>query len=217
MASTLSEHESKELLRAAGLAVPPEYLAEDATAAIRAAEALGFPVAVKLCGRGIAHKTERNLVRLELSDATAVRRAGEDLLASRASGDGDACLLVCSMVHGRRELIAGLVRDPVFGPCVMLGLGGIFAEVVGDVAFAVAPLVGPDAEELIDALQYRHLLGAFRGEPAVDRDRLADVLETLGRLGAERSEIRAIDINPLIVCGGAPVVVDALVELDGTP
>lgn len=212
---TLSEHESKELLRAAGIAVPPEHLVDDPQAAARAAATLGFPVAVKLCGRRIAHKTERNLVRLGLSDAETVRHAGESLLAARRADDGDARLLVVPMIPGRREIIAGLVRDPVFGPCVMLGLGGIFAETIGDVAFAVAPLVGSDADDLIGALRYRRLLGPFRGEPAVDLARLAHVLETLGRLGVERAEIRSIDVNPLIVSGDVPVVVDALVEIEG--
>jgi succinyl-CoA synthetase beta subunit len=214
MTYTLSEHESKEILRAAGIAVPSEHLVETADAAAHAAATLGFPVALKLCGRSIAHKTERNLVRLGLRDADAVRDAGAALLGARGSDD-DVRLLVCPMVHGRRELIAGLVRDPTFGPCVMLGVGGIFAELVGDVAFAVAPLGRGDAEELIDALQYASVLGPFRGEPAVDRGKLAHVLETLGRLGAERDDIRSIDINPLIVAGDAPVVVDALVELEG--
>jgi succinyl-CoA synthetase beta subunit len=217
MPHTLSEHESKELLREAGIEVPAEHLVETTAAAVDAAEALGFPVALKLCGRRIAHKTERNLVRLGLSDAAAVRRAGDELLAARRAEDGDTRLLVTRMVSGRREVIAGLVRDPVFGACVMLGLGGIFAEVVGDVVFAVAPLAGGDAEELIDALEYGTLLGPFRGEPAVDRTKLARILETLGRLGAERSDIRAIDINPLIVSGDAPIVVDALVEIEGNP
>ena len=118
-------------------------------------------------------------------------------------------------VSGRREVIAGMVRDATFGPCVMLGLGGIFAEAVGDVAFAVAPLAKGDAEDLIDALHYQKLLGAFRGEPAVDRAKLARVLEGLGKLGAERADIRSIDVNPLILDGDTPVVVDALVELEG--
>ncbi len=214
---TLSEHESKELLRAAGIPVPAERLVDDADAAVAASAALGFPVAVKLCGRAIAHKTERNLVRLGLGDAAAVRRASADLLGARAASDGESRLLVCPMIAGRRELIAGLVRDPAFGPCVMLGLGGIFAEAIGDVAFAVAPLARGDADDLIDALRCRSVLGAFRGEPPVARAALAHVLETLGRLGAARPEIRSIDVNPLIVSAGVPVVVDALVELDGAP
>ena len=215
MSYTLSEHESKQLLRSAGIAVPEDTLVSSPDAAVRAAEALGYPVALKLCGRKIAHKTERGLVRLGLGDASAVRAAAVDLLAARRGEDDDAKLLVCRMVSGRRELIAGLVRDPQFGPCVMLGLGGIFAEVVGDVAFAVAPLAPGDAEDLIGALRYGKLLGAFRGEPAVDRRKLADVLESLGRLGAARSDIRSIDVNPLIVSGDTPVVIDALVELEG--
>lgn len=215
MSYTLSEHESKQLLRSAGIAIPEDRLVESADAAVRAAAELGFPVALKLCGRKIAHKTERGLVRLGLADAQAVRSAAESLLAARRADDGDARLLVCKMVAGRREVIAGMVRDPQFGPCVMLGLGGIFAEAVGDVAFAVAPLAKGDAEDLIDALQYKNILGAFRGEPAVDRRKLATVLEALGRLGAERPDIKSIDVNPLILAGDTPVVIDALVELEG--
>jgi len=215
MSQTLSEHESKALLRGAGIPIPEDHLVESADAAVRAAEALGFPVALKLCGRKIAHKTERGLVRLGLADAQAVRSAAESLLAARRADDGDAKVLVCKMVAGRREVIAGMVRDPQFGPCVMLGLGGIFAEAVGDVAFAVAPLAKGDAEDLIDALQYKNILGAFRGEPAVDRKKLGAVLEALGRLGTERADIRSIDVNPLILAGDTPVVIDALVELEG--
>lgn len=215
MSYTLSEHESKQVLRSAGIPVPEDALVASAEEAVRAAETLGFPVALKLCGRKIAHKTERGLVKLGLRDASAVRDAATALLGARTHDDGDAKLLVCKMVGGRRELIAGLIRDPQFGPCVMLGVGGIFAEVVGDVAFAVAPLAKSDAEDLIDALRYPKLLDAFRGEPAVDRRKLVNVLEALGRLGAERPDIRSIDVNPLIVAGDTPVVIDALVELEG--
>jgi len=215
MSYTLSEHESKQVLRSAGIPVPEDALVASADEAVRAADSLGFPVALKLCGRKIAHKTERGLVKLGLGDASAVREAAEALLGARTKDDGDAKLLVCKMVGGRRELIAGLVRDPQFGPCVMLGVGGIFAEVVGDVAFAVAPLAKSDAEDLIGALRYPKLLEAFRGEPAVDRRKLVNVLEALGRLGAERPDIRSIDVNPLIVAGDTPVVIDALVELEG--
>jgi acetate---CoA ligase (ADP-forming) subunit beta len=216
MSFTLSEHESKELLREAGIAVPDERLVETSEAAVRAATELGYPVALKLCGRKIAHKTERGLVKLGLGDAAAVRAAADSLLAARRADDGDARILVCRMVSGRREVIAGLVRDPQFGPCVMLGLGGIFAEAVGDVAFAVAPLGRGDAQDLIDGLQYQKLLGPFRGEPAVDRAALAQVLESLGRIGTQRADVRSIDINPLIIAGDRPVVIDALVELEGT-
>jgi acetyl-CoA synthetase (ADP-forming) len=115
------------------------------------------------------------------------------------------------MVHGNRELIAGLVRDEQFGPCVMLGLGGILAEAVADVAFRLAPLEHGDALDLIDDLGAQSLLGEFRGEPAVDREALADTLMALSRIAAD-SDIQSVDLNPLIVVEGRPVAVDALVE-----
>jgi len=217
MSHTLSEHESKQLLAKAGIAIPDERLVASADDAVAAANDLGFPVVLKLCGRKIAHKTERGLVRLNLPDAAAVRAAAEALLAARRPDDGEARVLVCRMVSGRREVIAGLVRDAQFGPCVMLGLGGIFAEALGDVAFAAAPLAKGDAEDLIDALRYKNVLGEFRGEPAADRAALARVLEALGRIGAEHADVRSIDINPLILAAGTPVVIDALVELEGAP
>ncbi len=214
MTHTLSEHESKQLLAEAGVPVPDERLARTPDEAVRAAEELGYPVALKLCGRGIAHKTERDLVVLDVLDADDVRRRSEELLAKRLPGEADAAVLVQPMVSGRRELIAGLVRDPQFGPCVMFGLGGVFAEALGDVAFAVAPLLGRDAEQLIDALENRAILGAFRGEPPVDRAALVRLLEALGRIGVDRPDVRSIDLNPLILREAEPVVVDALVELE---
>jgi len=212
--TTLSEFESKQLLREAGVPVPDERLVETPEAAVEAAQAIGLPVALKLCGRSIAHKTERNLVRLGLADAESVRAEARALLDCRRAGEEGAGLLVSPMVRGRREVIAGLIRDPQFGPCVMLGIGGIFAEALHDVAFAVAPLAEHDADELIDALRHKQLLGEFRGEPAADRAALRRVLEGLGRLGAERPDIRSIDVNPLILAGGTPIAVDALVELE---
>jgi acetyl-CoA synthetase (ADP-forming) len=212
---TLSEHESKRVLAQFGIPVPEERLVDSAEAAVAAAQSMGLPAVLKLCGRGIAHKTERGLVRLDLRDAAAVRSAAQELLAARRPDEADARLLVTRMRRGRRELIAGLVRDPQFGPCVMLGLGGIFAEALRDVAFAVAPLERGDADELIDALQHGALLGPFRGEPAVDRAALRAVLEGLAALGLARPDVRSVDVNPLLVDGSEPVVVDALVELEG--
>ncbi len=116
---TLSEHASKALLAGYGVPVAREALVADAEAAARAAAEIGFPVVVKLCGDAVAHKTERSLVRLSIADAAGVRAAARELLALRRPEDGDVALLVAEMVRGRRELIAGVVRDPQFGPCVM--------------------------------------------------------------------------------------------------
>jgi acetyl-CoA synthetase (ADP-forming) len=208
---TLSEADSRRLVEDAGVAVSPWTTASDAGAAAEAAEALGLPVVVKLCGDAIAHKTERGLVRLGLSSRDEAGAAAADLLAAARPEDGEVALLVSTMVHGNRELIAGLVRDEQFGPCVMLGLGGILAEAVADVAFRLAPLEHGDALDLIDDLGAQSLLGEFRGEPAVDREALADTLMALSRIAAD-SDIQSVDLNPLIIVEGRPVAVDALVE-----
>ena len=208
---TLSEADSRRLVEDAGVAVSPWTTASDAGSAAEAAEALGLPVVVKLCGDAIAHKTERGLVRLGLSSRDEAGAAAADLLAAARPEDGEVGLLVSTMVHGNRELIAGLVRDEQFGPCVMLGLGGILAEAVADVAFRLAPLEHGDALDLIDDLGAQSLLGEFRGEPAVDREALADTLMALSRIAAD-SDIRSVDLNLLIVVEGRPVAVDALVE-----
>ncbi len=214
---TLSEYESKQFLAGAGIQTPPERLVHSPDEAVAAARELGFPIALKLCGAGIAHKTERDGVRLDLGDAATVSGQATGLLERLRPEDGSAGLLVQRMVGGRRELIAGLVRDPAFGPCVMFGIGGILAEVLGDVAFAVAPLDERDASQLVDALEHQNLLGAFRGEPAADRAKLAALLQALGQIGLERPEVRSIDLNPLILEGPDPVVVDALVEIETDP
>jgi acetyltransferase len=216
---TLSEHESKRLLAGYGVPVARERLvAPDPEAAVAAARELGLPVVLKLCGDAIAHKTERDLVRLGLADTGAVRAAATELVAKRRPEDGEVGLLVAEMVRGRRELIAGLVRDPQFGPCVVLGLGGILTEALGDVVFAAAPLSHAEARGMVQGLRASQLLTKpFRGEPAVDEDALADLLVGLGRLGAERPDVASVDVNPLIVRGDRPVAVDALVVLGAAP
>jgi acetyltransferase len=199
-------------LASAGVPVARSELVDSAEAAVAAAEKLGGPVAVKLCGEGIAHKTERNAVRLGLSGAAAVRDAAAELLGARGPEEAGAGLLVAEMVRGHRELIAGFVRDPQLGPCVMLGLGGILAEALGDVAFAAAPLSESEARGVIRGLKAsRLLLEALRGEPPVDESALVDTLLAIARVGLESPEITSIDVNPLIVRAGSPVAVDALI------
>jgi succinyl-CoA synthetase beta subunit len=211
---TLSEADSKRLLAEHGVPVPDEQVAGTADEAATAAEAIGFPVVAKLCGAAIAHKTERGLVRLGLADAAAVRAAASELLAAATPDDGDVGVLVGPMVKGNRELIAGLNDDPQFGMTVMLGVGGILAEAVADVSFRLVPITRIDAEEMIDDLATQRLLGPFRGEPAIDRAKLVDVLVGLSDAAAAHPELRSADLNPLIVVNGAPVAVDALVEVD---
>lgn len=216
MSPTLSESESKKLLAAHGVPMVAEAVAVDASGAVAAAEQIGFPVVAKLCGDNIAHKTERGLVRLGLADASAVERAATALLAAARPDDGEVGVLIAPMVSGNRELIAGLQRDPQFAMTVMLGVGGVLAEALADVAFRLVPIERVDATEMIEQLHTQALLGPFRGEPEVDREALVDVLTGLSAAVVARPDIVSADLNPLIVHEGRPVAVDALVELDGT-
>ncbi len=213
---TLSEAASRALVSAAGVAVSPYVTASSVDGAVAASAPLDRPLVVKLCGDAIAHKTERGLVRLGIADDTALASAAEELLAAARPDDGPVELLVSTMVPGRRELIAGLAADPQFGMTVMLGIGGIFAEAIADVVFRLAPITVVDAHEMIDQLNTQKLLGAFRGEPSVDRDALAALLVGLAGLPDGRPDIVSVDLNPLIVVDGRPVAVDALVELEVT-
>ena len=214
MTRTLSEHDSKRLLARYGVPFLSEVAAADPEEAVAAADQLGYPVVAKLNGDAIAHKTERGLVRLDLPDASAVRAAATELLAAARPEDGDVQVLVAPFVKGNRELICGLADDPQFGMTVLLGVGGVLAEAVGDVVLRLVPLDPVDADDMLDGIATQALLGEFRGEPAVDRDALAGVVLALSAAAAAEPRIRSVDLNPLIVVDGRPVAVDALVEVD---
>jgi acetyl-CoA synthetase (ADP-forming) len=209
----MSEADSKQLLAAHGVPVLDERTVTSADEATQAAKEIGFPVVAKLCGAAIAHKTERGLVRLGLADDAAVRVATNELLAAARPEDGEVAVLLAPMVSGTRELIAGLADDPTFGRTVMLGVGGVLAEAVAAVAFRLVPITRADAEDMIDDLATQRLFGPFRGEPAIDRTKLVDVLVGLSDAAVAHPEICGADVNPLIVVDGAPVAVDALVEV----
>lgn len=210
---TLSEAESKRFLEPFGLPIAPERVAATAAEAAQAATEIGFPVVAKLCGDAIAHKTERGLVRLNLRDAAAAEHAASQLLAAARPEDGQVGVLVAPMVAGTREFIAGLSHDAQFGMTVMVGVGGVLAEAIADVAIGLVPITTGDAHSMIDSLESQALLGPFRGEPAVDRDALAATLVALSDAATERPDLVSVDLNPLIISDGAPVAVDALVEV----
>lgn len=206
----LSEFESKRLLASHGVVVSRDSLAQSADEAVAAAKEVGGPVALKLCGPSLAHKSERGLVRLGLDGPDAVRFAANDLLAAATEDDGEVALLVSEMVIGHRELIAGVVLTEQFGAALMLGLGGVLAEAIGEAVFRLLPASQADCLDLIDDLGIPELLGPLRGEPAVDRDALAQTLLGLAE-AAGGDGVQAIDVNPLIIRDGQPVAVDALV------
>jgi acetyl-CoA synthetase (ADP-forming) len=214
---TLSEAESRRVVARHGVPVSAFVTGrstDEVIAALAADPGVEYPVVAKLCGRAIAHKTERGLVRLRLGDEAALRSACDELLAAARPDDGDVEVLVSTMVAGNRELIAGLNDDPQFGLTVMLGVGGILAEAIRDVVFRLVPIDEVDAGEMIDDLATQRLLEEFRGEPAVDRQAVIDALVGLARVGEQEAGIRAIDLNPMILVDGRPIAVDALLEVD---
>jgi len=214
---TMSEALSKRMLTPFGFPFAGEAVVETPTAAGDAADAMGYPVVAKLTGESIAHKTERGLVRLKLANREAVEQAATQLLAMATPEDGAVQLLIAKMIDGSRELIVGMVHDPAFGKTAMLGLGGIFAEVIQDVVFAPMPIDLKSAHRMIEGLKHQSLLEDFRGERSVNRDSLARALVSLSEACDQHPEIVSIDINPLIVQrDGTLVAVDALVEIRDT-
>ncbi len=208
----LSEYEAKLFLSERGVPVTKEKLVKNEAEAVKAAGKIGYPVVLKANGPEIAHKTERNLVKVGLDSGDQVKEAYAEI-EKNLGGDPYDGMLVQQMVKGERELVVGLVRDPQFGPCVMFGLGGIFTEVLKDTAFRVAPIEKYDALQMMDEIKAKAILEPFRGKPAVDRDKLAEILIAIGNIGMEFDAVREIDINPLIIEGAEPVAVDALVVL----
>ena len=212
-AKALSEHDSKLLLAEFGIPVTGEAIAKTEDEAVRAAAGIGYPVVMKGSGEKLSHKTEMNLVALDVRNDAEVREIFRRFTSRKDVEVKE--VLVQQMVKGDRELVCGLTRDPQFGPCVMFGLGGIFTGILEDIAFRVAPLTKLDAMEMMEDIRAKKILGPVRGKAPVDREVLANILITLGKIGLENDAIKEIDINPLKVIDGKPVAVDALVVLGG--
>ncbi|HPX19080.1 MAG TPA: acetate--CoA ligase family protein [Deltaproteobacteria bacterium] len=208
---TLSESDSKKVLSAYAIPVTKERVAKSLEEAKDIAHEIGYPVVLKGSSSKLTHKTELNMIELDIKDEKALEAAYK-ALEERGKGELEG-ILVQQMIKGEREFVAGLIRDPQFGPCVMFGLGGIFTEVLKDVTFRVAPLEKRDAYEMMDEIRAKKLLDSFRGKPAVNREVLADTLINLGRIGLENEDIAEIDVNPLKIQNDMPVAVDALVVL----
>lgn len=208
--TTLNENESKQLLKEYGVPVVNEIVAMNKDEAVKAANKIGFPVVLKGLGSTLLHKTERDLVHLNLPDSQAVSKAALSIID--LTGDELQGLLVQPQIRGKREFVAGLFRDEQFGPVVMFGVGGIFTEALSDVSFRIAPLTQTDAADMLDEIRGNSLLGNFRGENGADRDQLVNTLLGLSRIGTEHPNIAEIDINPLLITPiGNVCAVDALV------
>ena len=213
MTKTLSEAESKALLSRYGVKFLPEALVVSPAEAIAFAQDFAAPMALKLCGSNIAHKSERGLVRLGVVGPEAISRSCQELLEAARDEDNATGVLIAPMATGLREFIAGISVDPVFGPTVVFGLGGVLAEAIADVTVRLAPLRRHDAIDMLQSLRSQSLFGPFRGEPAVDINALADLLCALSIAASEINGLVSIDLNPVMVVEGVPIALDALVEV----
>jgi acyl-CoA synthetase (NDP forming) len=210
----LSEHRAKALLRAYGIRTSRDVLCGSASAAVDAARALGLPVVMKACSPDLAHKSELGLVAVGVRTLSDVR-ATYDRLARRAArvrGARVEGVLVSEMVTGGVEALVGVTDDPLFGPVVTAGLGGVLVEVLGDVAVRVPPFGRSEAQRMIDELQGAALLRGVRGRPPADEGALVDVVMRVQRLALDLAgDVAELDINPLAVRRRGAVALDALV------
>jgi acyl-CoA synthetase (NDP forming) len=212
---TLTEREAKAVLSLYGVPVVGERLVQSAAEAVAAADALGYPVVLKVESPDLPHKTEAGVIRLNLRDAEAVRAGYQAVMTNadkvsptpRING-----VLVQPMVPQGIEMVVGARNDPLFGPLVVVGLGGILVEVLKDTALAPAPVTPAQAEAMLRQLKGVKLLEGFRGMPGADIGRLAQVISDVSRFAADhRDRVAELDVNPLICAGDRITAVDALI------
>ena len=210
---TLGDAEAREIMEAYGLRIPRSILAKTVDEAVKAADAIGYPVAMKVASPDILHKSDIGGVRLNVRDADQVRDLFDLLIyrAQRYMADAQIWgVLVQEMVAKGKEVIIGGNRDPQFGPLLMFGLGGIYVEVLKDVTFRIAPVSHQEATEMIDEIRSYHLLRGVRGEKPSDLEAIVDAILRVSQLVTDFPEIVEMDINPLMVheAGKGAVAVD---------
>lgn len=215
----LSEHEAKALLAAFGLPVPRSIPVSTREAAVDAAQAIGFPVAMKIRSPDITHKTDVGGVRLNLQTPDMVLSAYDDMMRHVRALRPDARVegaLVQPMLRypHTREVLVGVATDPVFGPVISFGSGGVSVEAVRDTALALPPLNVPLARELMARTRVHRLLAGYRDVPAADLDALVGVLTGISRLVCAAAWVKELDLNPVLAHPGGAVIADARVVID---
>lgn len=211
--AVVDEVAAKRLLASAGVPTVDEREAADADQAVAAAETIGYPVAVKLLSTQVGHKSDLGFVRTGLRDPDDVRDVATDMLSRAAEMDvADRRLVVQQLVRSDTELILGMRRDPVFGPAVVLGAGGILTEVLADIQVRLPPLTDAEAYSMMDRLRTAPILAGVRGRPPADREALAAAITAFADFVLTHAdEFEACEVNPLLIDdAGKPVAVDAL-------
>jgi len=219
--SSLSAPEAKQVADAYGLPVPQEGLATSADEAVKLAEQIGFPVVMKIVSPEILHKTEAGGVLVGVEDAAGVR-AGYDTIVTNARKYDAAASISGVQVQqmlpsGAQEVIVGAVTDQSFGKLVAFGLGGVLVEVLKDITFRLAPATRADAHSMLDGIQAAEMLRGVRGEPAVDREALASIIERVSQLVSDFPEISEVDLNPVFATPKGATAVDVRILVDFDP
>ena len=215
--TALTEVESKEILKEAGIAITEIRLARTRDEAIAAARELGFPVVVKVVSPDVLHKTDSGGVKLDLKTEKAVGKAFDDIMAAMKKNQPKANIIgvaVQKMARQGVEVIIGMSKDPQFGPVLMFGLGGILVEVLKDVSFRIVPLVERDAREMIREIKGYPILEGYRGHEPANIGILEDYLLKVSSLVDKSPEIKELDINPVFAYKDGAVAVDARVILE---
>ena len=215
----LLEPDAAELLESCGIPYVEHGVAATAEAAVEVAGRIGYPVVLKVISADVVHKTDAGGVVTGLKDEGAVREgmaAMLDDVRAHCPGARIDGALVARHVSTSRELIVGAVHDATFGPTLMVGLGGVFAEALADVVFRLAPLRRQDGLDMLGELRGARLLAAFRGEPPVDLDEVADVIVKVGDLLVSHPEIVEIDLNPVAASAQGCVALDARIIVTTT-
>ncbi|MEX2373818.1 MAG: acetate--CoA ligase family protein [Dehalococcoidia bacterium] len=221
--SLLTEVESKQLLADAGIPVALAHLATSQKRAVEVAAELGYPVVLKVVSADIAHKSDVGGVAVGLGDAKAVRKAFKDMMARVAEAAPDAHIdgvAVQSMAKQGIEVIVGATTDPQFGPVMMFGLGGVFVEVLKDVAFRIIPLEPRDARQMVREIKGLPILQGVRGQPPADIEALEALILSVSEFIAAHPEVAELDLNPVFAYEDGAIAVDArivLVEPAGVP
>jgi len=210
----LTAQEVTGILKAYKFPLPKTQLVSSADKAVKAAATIGYPVVLKALSPELIHKTDMGAVRVDIRSAEELKNTFADM-KKRLQGIKGVGFLVQEMVKGGRETVMGMVTDPIFGPLVMFGLGGVFVEVMKDVSFRIHPLSDRDADDMICSLRAAKFLTGFRGEPPVNRKKLVELLLRLSQLISDFDVIREMDINPILAFPEAEkcVAVDARIAI----
>ncbi len=211
--NVLYEDDAKKILKEFGIPVVREKRVLDSNEAVLASREIGFPVVLKGVGSKFLHKTEIGLVKLGLNNEKSVRNAAF-FIKEKAGNDLEA-MIVQPMIKGKREFVAGMFKDPLFGPVIMFGLGGIFTEALNDVVFKIPPLTDIDISNMMKDISSKSLLDNFRGEKKADKKNIKKVLLALSTIAMEIPLIKEIDINPLIITSNGDIkAVDSLIIIE---